>query len=83
MLKNRYLSEKDIKGKKYFQNADGKVSECNAIIIHEVRIGDIVINDVEGSITNSSNAPLLIGQSVLKQLGNITVDYERGVIVIK
>ena len=62
---------------------DGKVSECNAIIIHEVRIGDIVINDVEGSITNSSNAPLLIGQSVLKQLGNITVDYERGVIVIK
>ena len=83
MLKNRYLSEKDIKGKKYFQNADGKVSECNAIVIHEVKIGDIVLNDVEGSITNSSNAPLLIGQSVLKQLGNITVDYERGVIVIK
>ncbi|MBR6932381.1 MAG: tetratricopeptide repeat protein, partial [Bacteroidales bacterium] len=40
MLKNGYLSEKDIKGKNYYQTADGEISVGTVVVLREVKIGD-------------------------------------------
>lgn len=83
MLKNRYLNEKDIKGKRYYQIATGELSTGDVITLREVMIGDICLKDVNASVVKKQNAPLLIGQSALERFGTITIDNEKNLLIIK
>ena len=83
MFKNGYLSEKDIKGKKYYQVANGQISEGTTITLREVKIGDAVLRNVDASVVNSQKAPLLLGQSALERFGSITIDNDINKLVIK
>ena len=82
MLKNGYLSEKDIKGKKYYQIANGQLSEGTTITLR-VKIGDAVLHNVDASVVKSQKAPLLLGQSVMERFGTITIDNQNNKIIIK
>ena len=83
MLKNGYLSEKDIKGKRYYQIADGQISEGTTITLREVKIGDAVLKNVDASVVKSQRAPLLLGQSVMERFGTITIDNQNNKLIIK
>lgn len=83
MLKNGYLSEKDIKGKKYYQTANGQISEGTTITLREVKIGDAVLRNVDASVVNSQRAPLLLGQSAMERFGTITIDNQNNKLIIK
>ena len=83
MFKNGYLSEKDIKGKKYYQIANGQISEGTTITLREVKIGDAVLHNVNASVVKSQKAPLLLGQSVMERLGIITIDNQNNKLIIK
>lgn len=83
MLKNGYLKESDIKGKKYYQIASGEIQAGTTITIREIKIGDAVLKNVEASVVHSQTAPLLLGQSAFERFGTITLDNDRNVIVIK
>lgn len=83
MLKNSYLGRDDIKGRKYYQTADGGISEGTVITLKEVRIGDAVIRNVEASVVKSQKAPLLLGQSVLERFGTFTVDNINSKLLIR
>lgn len=47
MLKNGYLKESDIKGKKYYQVASGEIQTGTTITIREIKIGDSVLKNVD------------------------------------
>lgn len=83
MLKNKYLSEKDIKGKAYYQTANGEISEGTTITLKEVKIGDAVLKNVEASVKKNQKAPLLLGQSVMERFGTITIDNINSKLIIK
>lgn len=83
MLKNRYLSSKDIKGRRYYQIASGELSEGAVITLREVMIGDVKLKDVEASVVNNQRAPLLFGQSAMERFGTITIDNDNNKIIIK
>ena len=83
MLKNGYLSEKDVKGKKYYQIADGQISEGTTITLREVKIGDAVLKNVDASVVKSQRAPLLLGQSAMERFGTITIDNQNNKLIIK
>ncbi len=83
MLKNGYLSEKDIKGKRYYQIADGQISEGTTITLREVKIGDAVLKNVDASVMKSQRAPLLLGQSAMERFGTITIDNQNNILIIK
>ena len=83
MLKNNYLSMSDIKGKQYYQTADGGISEGTVITLKEVRIGDAVLHNVDASVVKSQKAPLLLGESVLQKFGTVTVDNINSKLIIK
>ena len=83
MLKNDYLSKDDIKGKKYYQVADGGISEGTVITLKEVKIGDAVLHNVDASVVKSQKAPLLLGESVLQKFGTFTVDNINSKLIIK
>lgn len=83
MLKNNYLSREDIRGKKYYQIADGGISEGTIITLKEVKIGDAVLHNVDASVVKSQKAPLLLGESVLRKFGTFTVDNINSKLIIK
>ena len=83
MLKNNYLSKDDIKGKQYYQTADGGISEGTVITLKEVRIGDAVLHNVNASVVKNQKAPLLLGESVLQRFGTFTVDNINSKLIIK
>ena len=74
MLKNGQLSREDIKGKKYYQIANGDIAEGTTVTLREVKIGDAILRNVDASVVHSQKAPLLLGQSVLERFGTITID---------
>ncbi len=83
MFKNGYLSEKDVKGKKYYQIADGQLSEGTVITLRDVKIGDAVLHNVDASVVKSQRAPLLFGQSAMERFGAITIDNQNNRLIIK
>ena len=83
MFKNGYLSDKDIKGKRYYQIANGQFSEGTVITLREVKIGDTVLRNVDASVVKSQKAPLLLGQSAMERFGTITIDNQNNKLIIK
>ena len=83
MFKNGYLAEKDIKGKRYYQIANGQLSEGTVITLREVKIGDAILHNVDASVVKSQKAPLLFGQSAMERFGTITIDNQNNKLIIK
>ena len=74
MLKNGYIKESDIGEKGYSQIANGDVVENTKVILRNIEIGGITIKDVAAVISNSLDAPLLLGLSAIQKLGPIQLD---------
>ena len=83
MLKNDYLSAKDLGGKEYYRIADGGITEGTLVTIREVKIGDFVLKNVKASVVSNQKAPILLGQSVMERFGTITIDNIGGKLLIK
>jgi len=75
------LTNKDFIGEMRYQTADGKISAGLKINLKEVRIGhEITLYNIEALVVNNQQAPLLIGQSVMKNFREISVDRKNKVI---
>lgn len=83
MLKNGYLSSRDIKGKSNYLTASGDIHEGTIITLKEVKVGDAVLRNVDASVVKNQKAPLLLGQSVLEKFGTITIDNINSKLIIK
>lgn len=77
MIKNDFIEVEDLKDKVSYSMANGDIQEGVKLILKEVKVGDIVLNDVSATIMDNDNAPILLGQSVLNQLGVLIVDYSK------
>lgn len=82
MLKNGYLKQQDLSGKEYYMTASGEIAEGTKVKLRELVFGKLKLNNVKASIVKSQNAPLLLGQSVLQQLGKIQIDNENNIIKV-
>ncbi len=74
MLKNGYIKKADLGEREYAQIANGDIEANTKVILRKIEIGGITINDVEAVISNSLDAPLLLGQSAIQKLGPIQLD---------
>jgi aspartyl protease family protein len=77
------LKKEDILSVEYFQDATGRISEGTKVNLRTVRIGDVVLENIEATVVDNVNAPLLLGQSVLENFGKIEIDNEKGQIIFK
>ena len=83
MLKNGYLKEEDVRGKEYFSTATGEIREGAKLNLREIKIGEAILKNVEASVVQNQQAPLLLGQSVLERFGTITIDNINSKLIIK
>lgn len=77
------LQEEDFIGSEYFQDATGRISEGTKINLREVKIGNIVLENIEATVIDNVNAPLLLGQTVFERFGKIEIDNENNEIIFK
>lgn len=73
MLDNDYLDENDIYDAVTIVQADGSSYEAYRVILKTVNIGGFILKNVDCIITPYQNAPLLLGQSAIQQLGKISI----------
>lgn len=76
MLENGYLSKTDIIGTGKSSIADGSIVENTIINLREMKIGNKKLQNVKASVSNSLMAPILLGQSALKRLGEYRIQGE-------
>lgn len=75
------LTDNDILDSQQFMTADGNLFVGLRILLREVHIGDeIILHNVEAVVVQNQMAPLLLGQTVLKQFREVSVDRENGVV---
>ena len=77
------LQKEDILDVQSFQDATGRISEGMRVNLREVKVGNMILENVQALIVNNVNAPLLLGQSVFKRFGSIEIDNDNGVIIFK
>lgn len=83
MMKNGYLSDKDVVGSQKYMDANGNVSVGTIINLKEVYFGGQNLTNVRASVVRNQKAPLLLGQSVLSRLGKIEIDNQKQALLIK
>ena len=82
MMKNGYLSNKDVIGSNQYMDANGNVSVGTVINLKNVYFGDLKLTNIRASVVRNQKAPLLLGQSVLRKLGKIEIDNSKHVLKI-
>lgn len=83
LYKQGKLTEDDILGKANFTDANGDISEGAIIRLKEIKIGNRTLNNIEASVVNNSQAPLLFGQSALGKFGKISIDYNKEILIFE
>ena len=83
MMKNGYLSDRDVIGSARFSDAVGNVNEGTVINLRKVEFGGVTLDNVKASVVRNQIAPLLLGQTVLSRIGKIEIDNQRKVIQLR
>lgn len=77
MFDNGYIDKGDIIGTSTARLADGRTVTNIEIILKEIKIGDYSLNNVRAWVSENQSAPLLLGQSALKQIGNYSIEGDK------
>ena len=80
MVRQGKITDDDIIGKAQITDANGDISVGTVILLRRVQIGDIVLENVEATVVDNSQAPLLLGQTALAKFGKVTIDYNNNTI---
>lgn len=75
------LSEDDMLNVQVYQTADGNISVGLRVVLREIVIGESIrMSNVEALVVEDQQAPLLLGQSVLRNFREVSVDRENKVV---
>jgi len=77
------LNKEDVLDVEYFQDATGKISAGTKINLRTVKIGDRLLKNIEATVIDNTEAPLLLGQSALERFGKISIDNKKGEIIFE
>lgn len=83
LIKQGLLKEEDVIGKQNFIDAKGEISEGTVIMLRSIKIGNKTLKNVEASVVDNLNAPLLLGQSALGRFGKISIDNVKGELILE
>lgn len=73
MLDNGLISLSDFVGEGKMLVADGRIIDHAELILKTLKIGDVTLKNVSAIVINNQNAPMLLGQSAIQMLGDISI----------
>lgn len=77
---NGYLVDDDLVSLGESTTADGRIVDHIKINIRDLEIGGIHIQNIQAVVQTSLDAPLLLGQSALSQIGNYSISEDKLII---
>ena len=80
LLDGDYLSPSDIKGTGQSVIADGSIVNHAVIVLRDIEIAGLHLRNIHATIIEGQNAPLLLGQTAISELGRITIDGNKLII---
>lgn len=83
LYKQGTLTEDDFQGCVNIQDAKGELTQGFVVKLRKVQVGNRVLKNVSASIVSNQNAPLLLGQSVLKKFGKLSIDNRNKQLIIE
>ncbi|MBK7945789.1 MAG: retroviral-like aspartic protease family protein [Flavobacteriales bacterium] len=81
MLKNGYLSDSDFTGTASYRVASGEIHEGLTLNIRSLKIGGRELRNISATVVKDGQAPLLLGQSALTQLGDYHFDFAKETLI--
>lgn len=81
LIRTGTLTRDDYLGREKFQLADGRTVPATILRIRSLKVGDIVVHDVQASVTDAKGS-LLLGQTFLARLTTWSIDNGRHVLVL-
>ena len=84
LYSEKVLTSDDILGAEQFGDANGNITINMVVNLRKLVLGGkLIIANVKATVVENADAPLLLGQTVLKELPQYTVDNENKVIKFK
>lgn len=84
LYSEKVLTNDDILGSEKFGDANGNITVNMVVNLRKLVLGGkLIITNVKATVVENADAPLLLGQTVLKELPQYTVDNENKVIKFK
>jgi predicted aspartyl protease len=80
LLRAKTIEKTDWLSGEVYQFADGSTAKSERFNLKSLIIGNREFKNIPCSIAKSFDAPMLLGQSLLRRLGKYTIDYQKGVI---
>lgn len=77
---NGYISKEDVLGTSKSQTADGAIHNNVVINIKDIEISGLHLKNVRAVVISSQNAPLLLGQTAIQKLGQISLNGDKLII---
>ena len=77
LLDGEYLSSSDFTGSGKSVLADGSVVNHAIVNLRDIEIAGMHIYNIEATVIEGQNAPLLLGQTAISELGRVTIDGNR------
>lgn len=74
------VSNADYNGTITCSNADGRDNVCDVYNIRKITIGNRTIRNVRCFVARTDDCPRLLGNSIIRQLGSVHVDYKRNTV---
>ncbi len=81
LIRTGTLTRDDYLGRETFQLADGRTVPSTILRIRTLKVGDIVVHDVQASVTDAKGS-LLLGQTFLARLTTWSINNDRHVLVL-
>lgn len=80
MYRQGLITQDDVLGTSQMMDANGNISEGAVVNLKTVKIGEITLHNIQASVVDNIQAPLLFGQSALSKFGSVSIDYDKGYI---
>jgi hypothetical protein len=81
LIRTGTLTRDDYLGRQTFRLADGRTVPSTILRIRTLKVGDIVVHNVQASVTDAKGS-LLLGQTFLARLSTWSIDNGRHVLVL-
>jgi len=82
LIKAGTITSSDYIGVREYVFANGAKATSRVFNLKQIKIGDFIFKNIRATISNSISSPMLLGQSLLQKLGNITIDNSSHELVI-
>lgn len=81
MVKQGAITVEDIIGQSSYLDASGNVNIGTTLNLKEVKVGNKILTNIKANVVDNAQAPLLLGGSVLREFGTITIDQNNELII--